>query len=46
MKEIYVVDHRTGELVYCLENIDGRVIREYPDGRTEKANEEETAMMQ
>ena len=32
--------------MYWLENIDGRVIREYPDGHTEKADEEETALMQ
>ena len=46
MKVIYVADHKTGELMYWLENIDGRVIREYPDGHTEKADEEETALMQ
>ena len=46
MKDIAVVDRVTGDLAYFLIVERGTVYREYPDGHTEPANEEETAITQ
>ena len=46
MKDIAVVEKATGELEYFIIEENGIVYREYPDGHTEPANEEETAIMQ
>lgn len=46
MRDIAVVDRATGELEYFVIENNGIVYREYPDGHTEPATEEETAIMQ
>lgn len=45
MKDVYVVDRATGELEYFVVKGNDNVYREYPDGHTEPASEEETAIM-
>lgn len=45
MRDIAVVDRKTRELEYFIVEEDGIVCREYPDGHTEPASEEETAIM-
>lgn len=45
MRDIAVVDRETGDLVYFLIEDKGIVYREYPDGRTEPADDAEHNLM-
>lgn len=45
MRNIAVVDRATGELEYFVVEENGVVYREYPDGRTEPADDAEHNLM-
>lgn len=40
MKSMYLADEN-GNLIYWVTECGGKIIREYPDGHTESANEQE-----
>ena len=40
MKSMYLAD-KNGNLIYWVTECGGKIIREYPDGHTESANEQE-----